>query len=91
MTIDDIKTPIICIAKDKKIEIMARGEFELRNLEKGYHLVALERPDHDPDTTKVTVVQVMITQQRSSYMLFKAQTPITQARLMILRKDMTIR
>ena len=56
MTIDDIKTPIICIAKDKKIEIMARGEFELRNLDKGYHLVALERPDHDPDTTKVTVI-----------------------------------
>ena len=61
VTLDDVKPPIICIVKDKKIEIMARSDIELSHLEKGYHLVALERPDHDPDTSTVSVVQLMIT------------------------------
>ncbi len=57
----DLKPPIICIVKDKKIEMMAQQDFELRNLDKGFHFVAVERPDHEPDTSKCTVVQLMIT------------------------------
>lgn len=71
--------------------MMAKTDFELGHLDKGYHLVAIERPDHDPDTAKVCVVQLMITQQRSSYVMFKSQTPITQSRLMVLRRDLTCR
>ena len=56
VTLDDIKAPIICISKDKKIEMMAKTDFQLGHLDKGYHLVAIERPDHDPDTAKVCVV-----------------------------------
>ena len=70
---------------------MVRSDIEIRSLEKGYKLVALERPEHDPDTSKVTAVQLMVTQQRSSYMLWKTQQPLTQSRLLILNKNSTCR
>jgi len=63
--------PIICICKDNKIEMMARNDFELGMLDRGYKLVALEREPHMADMTKLVPVQLMITQQRSSYMVFR--------------------
>jgi len=61
VALEDIPLPIICIVKDSKIETMVRSDFEIRDLEKGFKLAALERPDHDPDTSKVVVVQLMVT------------------------------
>lgn len=61
MTLDDIPQPIICISKDLKIERLVKSDFELRDLEKGYKVVAMERPEHDRDTSKVAVVQLMMT------------------------------
>ena len=56
--------------------MMARSDFEIGNLEKNYKLVALEREVHDKDTSKLVPIQLMITQMRSSYMLFRYQQPI---------------
>lgn len=61
LTLDDISPPILCIAKDFKIERMLKSDFELRDLEKGYKIVALERPDHERDTTKIAIVELMMT------------------------------
>ena len=62
VTIDDILIPIICIAKDNKVESMAKNDFEIRNLDKSYKLVALERPPHDTDNIKkYMAVSLMIT------------------------------
>ena len=59
--IDDILPPIICIVKDSKIEMMARNDFEIGRLERGYKIVAIERQKHDKDTSKLAPVQIMIT------------------------------
>lgn len=70
--------PIICITKDNKVERMAKNDFEIRNLDKNFKLAALERPPHDTSAVnKYTAVQLMVTQQRSSYMLWKTQQPLT--------------
>ena len=42
-TLDDIQPPIICIARDNRIEMLARSDFCIGNLESGFKLVALER------------------------------------------------
>lgn len=42
-SIDDINMPIIAVVKDRKIELMARSNFMVANLERGYKFVALER------------------------------------------------
>lgn len=91
MTLDDIAHPIICISKDLKIERLIRSDFELRDLEKGYKIVAMERPEHEKDTSKVAVVQLMMTQQRSSYMMWSKQQCLNQSRVLILNKDWTCR
>ena len=77
VTLDDVQMPIICIVKDLKIEMMAKSDFEIGNLSSGFKLVALEREDHDKDTSKLVPLQLMITQQKSSYMIFRQQQPIT--------------
>jgi len=41
---------------------MARSDFEIGNLSSGFKLVALEREDHDKDTSKLVPIQLMITQ-----------------------------
>ena len=46
ITIDDVAPPIICIVKDQKIEMMARNDFEVGRLERGFKVVALEREVH---------------------------------------------
>ena len=92
VTLDDILIPIIAIVKDSKVERMAKNDFEIRNLDKKFTLVALERPPHDTsDIKKYTAVPLMITQQRSSYMLWKTQQPLTQSRILILPRDATCR
>ena len=73
VTIDDIAAPIICVVKDYKIEMMARSDFELGKLERGFKLVALERESHGDDTRRLVAIQLMITQQRSSYLFFNKQ------------------
>ena len=72
LTLDDVQPPIICIVKDCKIEMMARSDFELGLLDKGFKLVAIEREVHSHDTSNLVPIQLMITQQRSSYMIFKS-------------------
>ena len=91
VTLDDIHPPIICIAKDSRVERMAKSDTQLCDLEKGYRFVAVERPDHDRDTSKVVAVQLMVTQHRSSYMIWKTQQPLTQTRIMVLNKDSSVR
>lgn len=71
--------------------MMARSDFCIGDLESGYKLVALERQIHDRDTNRLVAVQIMITQNRSSYMVFKGPQMLTQSRIIILNKDMTLR
>ena len=56
VTIDDILPPIICVSKDFKIEMLARSDFEIGKLEKGFKLVALERQKHDNDASKLVPI-----------------------------------
>ena len=49
------------MSKDSKIEMLAKSDFEIGKLEKGYKLVALERQQHDHDTSKLVPVQLMVT------------------------------
>lgn len=69
MVLEDINLPIICIVRDSKIEKMARSDFEIRGLDKNYKLVAVERPASEMKS--YTAMQIMITQQRSSYVMWK--------------------
>ena len=90
-SLEDIQPPIICIARDQRIESLARSDFCIGNLESGFKLVALERQIHEKDTSKLAPVQIMITQQRSSYMIFRTPQPLTQSRILIFNKESTLR
>ena len=70
---------------------MARSDFEIGDLDSGFKLVALERQAHEKDTTKLLPIQVMVTQQRSSYMIWKTPQPLTHARILIFNKELTLR
>ena len=61
ITLDDLAAPIICIVKDQKVEMMARNDFEIGRLERGFKIVALEREVHGRDTAKLVPIQLMIT------------------------------
>ena len=58
---DSVLPPIICISKDNKIEIMARSDFEIASLERGYKLVALEREPTQGAISNYVAVQLMVT------------------------------
>lgn len=50
---------------------MARSDFEICSLDRGYKLVALEREETAGNISNYVAVQLMVTQQRSSYYMFK--------------------
>ena len=43
VTIDDISAPIICVVRDNQIHMMARNDFEIGRVDRGFKLVAIER------------------------------------------------
>lgn len=89
--LEDVQYPIICVSKDNKIEMMARSDFEINCLDRGYKLVALERQQHDLEMSKIIPVQLMISQTKSSYMIYKAPQLITHSRILIFNKESTVR
>lgn len=50
---------------------MARSDFEIGSLDRGYKLVALEREVTSGPINNYLAIQLMVTQQRSSYYMFK--------------------
>ena len=68
---EEFTAPILCITKDNRIEMMARSEFTISMIERGFKLVALEREPHISDIKKLVPVQLMTTQTRSSFVLYR--------------------
>ena len=88
---EEFTAPILCITKDNRIEMMARSEFTISMIERGFKLVALEREPHISDIKKLVPVQLMITQTRSSFVLYRYPHLLTQSRIMVMRKDWTVK
>ena len=56
VTIDDISAPILVIVRDNQIQMMARNSLEIGQVERGFKLVAIERQNHDRDTSKLVPI-----------------------------------
>lgn len=68
---------MIALCKENRIEMLCRNNFYIGNLDRGYELVALERSLMSKETEKDVNVELMITQTRSSYLMFSKQHILT--------------
>ena len=92
LRLEDVQQPLICIVKDKEIEQMARADFVIGCLEKGYELVALEREkSHGVNLRDYCAVEILMTQNRRSYIFLSSNQTFTQSRILMFNKNASVR
>jgi hypothetical protein len=76
--IEKLSSPIICIAKERRIESLARNDMLLSDVDKSFHLCAVEKEVlQGAEPAEVSPVELVITQPKSSFYIWKEQKPIT--------------
>lgn len=76
--LERVSPPIVCTAKDRRVVAMARNDMLLSDLEKQYHLVAVEREVYEgQEVSELCPVELVIMQPKRSYYIFNEQKPLT--------------
>ena len=70
---------------------MARGDLTISSIESGYELCAVERQQTQESLKDLIPIELIITQQKRSYMVFNTVQPITQSRIVLFNSNQTPR
>ena len=78
ISLDETPVPIIAIAKERRIQNMALNDMPLSDLDKSFHLCAVEREVYEgSDMNELHPIELVIVQPKRSFYIFNENKPLT--------------